>query len=143
LIVDANRKLSRAVASERFQSVTRQCRQIGQARRCLEPVKTHLSLSREARELLDVSSGGKLRGSLVPIADNHGDGITGFTIYVNSKPCLSAKNPAFSKIKIGTSGNSERSLIRQFAQRGSGDQRINFIYRPVYILDLSLGTIVF
>jgi hypothetical protein len=73
LIVNADRKLSGAVASERFQSVTRQRRQIGKT--CgLESVETHLSLPCKARELLDVSSGGKPLGGFVPIADNHDDG---------------------------------------------------------------------
>ena len=88
LIVDADRKLSGpvAVAFEGFQSIARQCRQVGKASRCLESVETHLSLPCKARELLDVPSGGKPLGGFVPIADNHGGGrITGFMSSVNSK----------------------------------------------------------
>ena len=44
LIVDADRKLSGAVAFEGFESVTGQSRQIGKACGCLEPIKTHLGL---------------------------------------------------------------------------------------------------
>jgi hypothetical protein len=47
LIVDADRKLSGAIAFERFESVTWQSRQIGKACCCLEPIKTHLSLPRK------------------------------------------------------------------------------------------------
>ncbi len=88
LIVDANRKLSGTPPFEGFQPVARQCRQIGEARRRLQTVKTHLGLPREARELPDMSSSGKPFGGLVPITDDHGIGITGFMIYVNSKSGL-------------------------------------------------------
>ena len=71
MIVDANRKLSGTAAFERFQPIAWQRRQIGEARRCLEPVKPQLSLPRETRELPDMSSGGKSLGGLVPIADDH------------------------------------------------------------------------
>jgi hypothetical protein len=72
LIADADRKLSSAVAFERFESVTGQSRQIGKACGRLQPIETHLSLPRKARELPDMSSGGKPFGSLIPTADNHG-----------------------------------------------------------------------
>jgi hypothetical protein len=48
LIVDADRKLSGAIAFERFESVTGQSSQIGKACCRLEPIKTHLGLSRKA-----------------------------------------------------------------------------------------------
>jgi hypothetical protein len=96
LIVDADRKLSGAVAFERFQPVTRQSRQIGKTCHRFEPVKTYLSLPCKARELLDMSSGGKPLGGFVPIADNHDDDrVTGVTNYVNSNSttALAASRP--------------------------------------------------
>ena len=85
LAVNADRKLSSAVASERFQAVTGQCSQISKACGGLKPIKTHLGLPRKARELLDMSSGGKPLGRLVPIADHHGARcLPRITHYVNS-----------------------------------------------------------
>jgi hypothetical protein len=78
-------RIENAVAFERFQPVTGQCSQISKACGNLKPIKTHLGLPRKARELLDMSSGGKPLGGLVPIADNHGDRqLAGITVYVNS-----------------------------------------------------------
>jgi hypothetical protein len=76
LIVDSNRKLSGAIASEYFQPIARQCRQVSQARRGIQPIKTHLGLPCEAGVLLDMLSGSKPLGASVAVADNHNPAAT-------------------------------------------------------------------
>src|SRR5882724_85617 len=71
LIVDADREQPGTVAFERFQPVARQCRQISQVRRRVQPIKAYHGLPREAGELPDMTSRGKPLGALVPIADDH------------------------------------------------------------------------
>jgi hypothetical protein len=72
LIVDSNRKLSGAIAFKRFQPIAGQCRQIGQARRRIQPIQTYLGLSREAAKLLDRTARSKPLGAPVSVANDHG-----------------------------------------------------------------------
>lgn len=84
LIVDTNRKLSVAITFERFEPIARQCGQISEVRGCIEPVETHLGLTREAREFLDAPSSGEPRGGFVSVADDHGLAeLARITSYVN------------------------------------------------------------
>jgi hypothetical protein len=71
LIVDSNRKLSGAIAFKGFQPIAGQCRQISQARRRIQPIKTYLGLPREAGELLDRTARSKPLGAPVAVGNDH------------------------------------------------------------------------
>src|SRR5579859_1151191 len=72
LIVYSNRELPGTIAFECFKSISRQCGQIGEAGGRVKAIKPQLGLPSKARKFLDVPSGGKPFGRLVPIADDHG-----------------------------------------------------------------------
>ena len=64
LVVYPNRKLSGTIAFERFQAIARQSCQIGETRRGIQSIKTHLGLPRKTREFLDPLTGSNPLGAL-------------------------------------------------------------------------------
>jgi hypothetical protein len=71
LVVDADAVLALPVALQGLESVTRQCRQISERVRRLEPVQLEPRGPLDARQRLDALPGGEGRRSAVSIADDH------------------------------------------------------------------------
>jgi hypothetical protein len=71
LVIDAHAVLALTIAFERFQPVTRQGRKIFQARRCIQSVKTNLSLSGKTGKFPDPLAICEAFGLAISIADDH------------------------------------------------------------------------